>query len=70
MCLIALSGALDFQTGQAPQLALGDVQDDHIFPKSLYANDTIANRTLISTNQKKSNQTPSRYFSALETLVG
>jgi hypothetical protein len=70
MCLIVLSGALDFQTGQPPQFAIGEVQDDHIFPKSLYRCDLLANRTLISTNQKKSNQTPSRYFGALETVVG
>ncbi|MBV9828878.1 MAG: DUF262 domain-containing protein [Alphaproteobacteria bacterium] len=70
MCLVVLSGALDFQTGQPPQFAVGEVQDDHIFPKSLYTSDQLMNRTLISTNQKKSNQTPSRYFSALETVTG
>jgi len=70
MRLIVLSGALDFQTGQPPQFSVGEVQDDHVFPKSLYKCDTLANRTLISTNQKKSNQTPSRYFGALETVVG
>jgi hypothetical protein len=70
MSLIVLAGALDFQTGQPPQFAVGEVQDDHIFPKSLFDNNLLANRTLISTNQKKGNQSPSRYFGALETVVG
>lgn len=65
--LIVLEGALDFQTGQPPQFDPKKIQDDHIFPKSIYKDDCInciANKTLISTatNTEKSNKKPSAYF--------
>ncbi|XOB63846.1 DUF262 domain-containing protein (plasmid) [Campylobacterota bacterium DY0563] len=76
--LIVLKGAYDFKTGQPPQFAIpqSKIQIDHIFPKSIYGNykdkdgniidiDQIANRTLITTNQSKSNKKPSEYFSDL-----
>jgi len=61
--LIILKGALDFKTGQAPQFDREKVQDDHIFPKSIYKEHRIGNRTLISTNQSKIDKKPSEYFS-------
>lgn len=60
--LITLKGALDFKTGQPPQFVRNKVQDDHIFPKSIYKENRIANRTIISTNQSKINKKPSEYF--------
>ncbi len=60
--LIVLNGALDFQTGQAPQFGREKIEDDHIFPKSVYKNNSILNRTLISTNAKKADKKPSEYF--------
>jgi hypothetical protein len=68
--LVALAGAHDFQTGNVPQFAPGEIQDDHIFPKVLFKEDSVLNRTIISTNQKKASQPPSKYFGAIETLVG
>lgn len=63
--LIVLKGALDFKTGQPPQFEKEKLQDDHIFPKSIYNIDEVANRTLISTNAEKSNKKPSEYFNEL-----
>ena len=65
LSLIVLNGALDFKTGQPPQFELyrSKVQVDHIFPRSIYREDRIANRTIITTNQSKSNKRPSEYFS-------
>jgi hypothetical protein len=60
--LIVLNGALDFKTGQPPQFDKEKIQDDHIFPKSVYKEDRIVNRTLISTNAEKSDKKPSEYF--------
>jgi len=60
--LITLKGALDFKTGQPPQFERDKVQDDHIFPKSIYNENRVANRTIISTNQSKINKKPSEYF--------
>jgi len=60
--LIVLSGALDFQTGNPPQFDKKSIQDDHIFPKSKYKNNSILNRTLITTNTVKSDKIPSVYF--------
>ena len=60
--LIVLEGALDFATGQPPQFDKVNVQDDHIFPKSIYNENRILNRTLLTTNAKKSNIKPSVYF--------
>ena len=62
MCMVALAGAFDFATGQAPQFDKEKVQDDHIFPKSIYNEHCVANRTLISTNLAKSDKKPSEYF--------
>jgi len=60
--LIVLKGALDFKTGQPPQFDKEKVQDDHIFPKSIYKENCILNRTLLSTNLRKGNKKPSEYF--------
>ncbi|HEX9897088.1 MAG TPA: DUF262 domain-containing protein [Dehalococcoidales bacterium] len=60
--LIVLKGAFDFQNGQPPILDEEHVQDDHIFPKSIYSEHRILNRTLLTTNAKKSNTPPSIYF--------
>lgn len=60
--MIVLNGALDFKTGQPPQFDKEKIQDDHIFPKSVYKDDRIVNRTLISTNAEKSDKKPSEYF--------
>jgi len=62
MNLIVLEGALDFKTGQPPQFGKERVQDDHIFPKSIYGYHYITNRTLISTNAEKWKTKPSKYF--------
>ncbi|ALM76054.1 hypothetical protein TBCH5v1_2153 [Thermococcus barophilus] len=64
LSLIVLKGALDFKTGQPPQFELyrNKIQVDHIFPRSLYNEDRVANRTIITTNQSKSNKKPSEYF--------
>lgn len=60
--LIVLKGAHDFKTGQPPQFEKNKVQDDHIFPKSIFKENKIMNRTLISTNQSKVDKKPSEYF--------
>lgn len=60
--MIVLAGALDFKTGQAPQFDKEKIQDDHIFPKSVYKEHRIVNRTLISTNTSKGSKIPSEYF--------
>jgi len=62
MNLIVLKGALDFKTGQPPQFEKEKVQDDHIFPKSIYDEHRILNRTPITTNQSKIDKDPSEYF--------
>lgn len=63
--LLALNGVKDFLTHQSIGITPDSVQDDHIFPKSKYKDDSVLNRTLISTNQKKSKTPPSKYFKAL-----
>lgn len=65
LSLIVLKGALDFKTGQPPQFELygSKIQVDHILPRSIYREDRVANRTLITSNQSKSNKKPSEYFS-------
>jgi hypothetical protein len=60
--MIVLEGALDFKTGQPPQFDNKRIQDDHIFPKSIYKENRILNRTLISTNKEKSDKKPSEFF--------
>jgi hypothetical protein len=60
--MIVVEGALDFTTGQPPQFDKDKVQDDHIFPKSIYNEHRISNRTLILTNAGKGNKKPSEFF--------
>ena len=60
--LIVLNGALDFKTGKPPQFAVEKLQDDHIFPKTIYKYNGISNRTLISSNAEKWKTEPSKYF--------
>jgi len=60
--LIVIRGAYDFKTGQPPQFEKNKVQDDHIFPQSIFRENRILNRTLISTNQSKIDKRPSTYF--------
>lgn len=64
MCLIVVAGARDFINGQPATLK--DCQDDHIFPKSEYKNESqvncILNRTLISSNPIKGSKKPSVYL--------
>lgn len=68
LCCIIRAGALDFVTGKDPLQELNRLQDDHIFPKAGFIENSILNRTLISTNAEKSNQLPGKYFEALETV--
>lgn len=68
LCLIVLNGARDFQTGKDPFANKTVLEDDHIFPKSIYRDNEILNRTLIASNAEKSNKQPNQYFGALETL--
>ena len=68
--LVVLSGAQDFQSGKDPFANKFILEDDHIFPKSIYKDNEICNRTLIATNAEKSNKQPSEYFNALEVLSG
>lgn len=70
MNLIVTEGALDFQTGQRPQLDEDHVQDDHIFPKSIYRENRILNRTLLTTNVIKAKKLPSDYFQKLLQQYG
>ena len=72
LSLIVLRGAYDFKTGQPPQFELNrtKVQIDHIFPKSIYHDDRLPNRTIITTNQSKSNKKPSVYFGELVHTLG
>ncbi len=62
IALCVLKGALDFESGQAPKLFEKDIEDDHIFPQSIYHEDVVLNRTLLSTNSKKGDKRPSEYF--------
>ena len=64
--LIVLKGALDFKTGQPPQFDKEKVQDDHIFPKSIYKENQILNRTLTSTNSSKGNKKSSQFSELLK----
>ena len=68
--MIVLNGALDFKTGQPPQFSKEKIQDDHIFPKSVYNDNRIVNRTLISTNAEKSDKKPSEYFKKMRDKHG
>ncbi len=70
LCCILKEGALDFKSGKDPVQEIQKLQDDHIFPRVGYSDNSIINRTLISTNAEKSNQQPGKYFSALETVHG
>ena len=70
MCLVVRAGAYDYLSGQPPQFVASKVEDDHIFPKSRYFDDSVLNRTLISSNQQKSAQDPGVFFAALENING
>ena len=70
--LIVLKGAKDFISGQSPEYEREKIQLDHIFPKSkfypLYSKeyiDSILNRTIISSNQRKMGKKPSEFFGSL-----
>ena len=70
--LIVLKGAKDFLTGQSPEYEREKVQLDHIFPRSKFSSryrkeyiDSILNRTIISSNQRKMNKKPSEFFGSL-----
>lgn len=68
MCLISLTGAKDFYTGQKPDLT--HYADDHLFPKSKYKGnpqvDCVLNRTLIDKDTNslklKGYKKPSEYI--------
>jgi hypothetical protein len=62
MGMVVIKGAFDFKTGKPPQFDKEKIQDDHIFPKTLYKYNSIPNRTLISTNLEKWKTEPSKYF--------
>lgn len=68
--LIVLNGAYDFKTGLPPQFEMNKVQNDHIFPKSVFNENRILNRTLISTNQSKIDKRPSEYFAERIKEIG
>lgn len=68
--LAVLKGAKDFQTGRDPFANKTILEDDHIFPKSIYKENEILNRTLIESNSERSNKQPNQYFAALETISG
>ncbi len=70
LCLIVLAGALDFQTGQSPQFEIEKVQIDHVFPKSIFRDNRVLVKTIISTNQKKLAKKPSKYFGELVSAKG
>ncbi|MEN9979740.1 MAG: DUF262 domain-containing protein [candidate division WOR-3 bacterium] len=70
MNLVILKGALDFHSGQRPHFEPDKVEDDHIFPKSVYGESRIANRTLIADNRHKINKKPSEYFGEKLNLLG
>lgn len=70
MCLVSLKGAFDFRSGNDPSDDVGRLEDDHIFPKSLYRENGVLNRSLILSNEKKGAQVPAEYFSALEKING
>ena len=69
-CLLTLHHVKDYSTFQSIKIEPDKVQDDHIFPKSIYKDDSVLNRTLISTNQKKSKKKPSIYFGQIEKQIG
>ncbi|MDR6770231.1 DUF262 domain-containing protein [Azospirillum sp. BE72] len=70
LCQILLNGASDFKSGKQATHDLAKLQDDHIFPRAGFNDNSILNRTLITSNSEKSNQHPSKYFGALETVHG
>jgi len=70
MGMIVLNGAFDFMTGQPPQFDEEKVQDDHVFPKVIYKFNRISNRTLITSNAKKGDDKPSKYFKKILDLHG
>lgn len=69
MCVYSKEGCLDFETGQKKEFLPNRVQDDHVFPETHYHDDSILNRTLISTNQIKNDKHPKEYFGNLEKAM-
>ena len=65
ICMMVKKGAYDFITGQEPKFEPDKIQDDHIFPKKIFKENSILNRTLITTNQRKSKKRPSHFFKDL-----
>ena len=70
ICLVSLAGAFDFLSGKDPSDDVGRLEDDHIFPKSVYKENGVLNRTLLLSNERKSSQVPAEYFGALEKIAG
>lgn len=70
LCQLLLEGAADFKSGKKAAHDLSKLQDDHIFPRAGFSDNSILNRTLITSNSEKSNQLPGKYFGALETVHG
>jgi hypothetical protein len=70
LCLIVRSGAKDFKSAKYPFETASRIEDDHIWPKSRGGPDLVSNRTLISSNESKSDKLPGEFFWALETLNG
>jgi hypothetical protein len=65
MNMLTIAGAFDFYKGLELSSDPNSVQDDHIFPNSIFNENSILNKTLILSNQKKSKKRPSVYFNSL-----
>jgi len=75
--LIVLKGAKDFITGQSPEYEKEKAQLDHIFPRSKFSMkfgkelvDSVLNRTVITSNQRKIDKKPSEFFTDLINKYG
>ena len=66
--ILTILGAYDFSSGLELSNDPSKIQDDHIFPSSIFHENSILNKTLILTNQKKSKKRPSAYFKALREI--
>lgn len=51
------------------EMTIARLEDDHIFPKSIYKENGVLNKTLLLTNEKKGAQVPADYFAALEKIT-
>jgi len=69
IALCVLKGALDFKSGQPPKLFEKYIEDDHIFPESLFHENQIWNRTILATNERKWKKKPSVYFKEKENCI-